>query len=135
MDKHLLIVEDDEWVQSLLAAYMKNEGFKVSLAANGKEIGTYGETTENYIRARFSPNGRYVLTKFSQKSYLYDLASGDLIFVFSLSASFSPDGRRPWSRPSCRSGKTTRESLSNSLVAARVCRASDSSIKGQTTKA
>lgn len=62
-------------------------------AANGKEIGTYGETTEKYIRARFSPNGRYVLTKFSQKSHLYDLASGDLIFVFSLSASFSPDGK------------------------------------------
>ncbi len=38
MDKHLLIVEDDELVQSLLAAYMQNEGFKVSLAANGKEM-------------------------------------------------------------------------------------------------
>ena len=38
MDKHLLIVEDDELVQSLLAAYMRNEGFKISLAANGKEM-------------------------------------------------------------------------------------------------
>ena len=38
MTKHLLIVEDDELVQSLLAAYMQNEGFKVSLAANGKEM-------------------------------------------------------------------------------------------------
>jgi len=38
MDKHLLIVEDDELVQSLLAAYMRNEGFKVSLAGNGKEM-------------------------------------------------------------------------------------------------
>ena len=38
MDKHLLIVEDDELVQSLLAAYMQNEGFKVSLAGNGKEM-------------------------------------------------------------------------------------------------
>ena len=38
MDKHLLIVEDDELVQSLLAAYMQNEGFKVSLASTGKEM-------------------------------------------------------------------------------------------------
>ncbi|MAF94674.1 MAG: two-component system response regulator [Rhodospirillaceae bacterium] len=38
MDKHLLIVEDDELVQSLLAAYMQNESFKVSLAGNGKEM-------------------------------------------------------------------------------------------------
>jgi len=38
MSKHLLIVEDDELVQSLLAAYMQNEGFKVSLATTGKEI-------------------------------------------------------------------------------------------------
>ena len=36
--KHLLIVEDDELVQSLLAAYMQNEGFKVSLATTGKEM-------------------------------------------------------------------------------------------------
>jgi len=38
MIKHLLIVEDDELVQSLLAAYIQNAGFKVSLAANGKEM-------------------------------------------------------------------------------------------------
>ena len=38
MDKHLLIVEDDELVRSLLAASMQNEGFKVSPAANGKEM-------------------------------------------------------------------------------------------------
>lgn len=38
MNKHLLIVEDDELVQSLLAAYMRKEGFKVSLAATGKEM-------------------------------------------------------------------------------------------------
>ncbi len=38
MSKHLLIVEDDELVQSLLAAYMQNADFKVSLAATGKEM-------------------------------------------------------------------------------------------------
>ena len=38
MNKHLLIVEDDELVQSLLAAYMQNDGFKVSLASTGKEM-------------------------------------------------------------------------------------------------
>lgn len=38
MPKHLLIVEDDELVQSLLAAYLENEGFTVSLAATGKEM-------------------------------------------------------------------------------------------------
>ena len=38
MKKHLLIVEDDELVQSLLAAYMQNEDFKISLAATGKEM-------------------------------------------------------------------------------------------------
>jgi len=38
MSNHLLIVEDDELVQSLLAAYMQNAGFNVSLAANGKEM-------------------------------------------------------------------------------------------------
>ncbi|MDA1091204.1 MAG: response regulator transcription factor [Proteobacteria bacterium] len=37
-NKHLLIVEDDELVQSLLAAYMQNEGFKVSIASTGKEM-------------------------------------------------------------------------------------------------
>ncbi|HEX9701677.1 MAG TPA: response regulator transcription factor [Rhodospirillales bacterium] len=38
MKKHLLVVEDDEMVRSLLAAYLGNEGFKVSLAAAGKEM-------------------------------------------------------------------------------------------------
>ena len=41
MSKHLLIVEDDELVQSLLAAFMQNEGFKVSLATTGKEMLAY----------------------------------------------------------------------------------------------
>lgn len=38
MKKHLLIVEDDEMVQALLAAYLENEGFRVSLAATGKQM-------------------------------------------------------------------------------------------------
>jgi DNA-binding response OmpR family regulator len=38
MAQHLLIVEDDELVQSLLAAYMKGEGYKVSYAGTGKEL-------------------------------------------------------------------------------------------------
>ena len=38
MSGHLLIVEDDELVQSLLAAYLKAEGFKVSYAGTGKEM-------------------------------------------------------------------------------------------------
>ncbi len=38
MAYHLLIVEDDELVQSLLAAYMKGEGYKVSYAGTGKEM-------------------------------------------------------------------------------------------------
>ena len=38
MAYHLLIVEDDELVQSLLAAYMKGEGYKVSCAGSGKEM-------------------------------------------------------------------------------------------------
>lgn len=38
MQKHLLIVEDDELVQSLLAAYLKAENFKVSYAGTGKEM-------------------------------------------------------------------------------------------------
>lgn len=37
MKPHLLVVEDDEFVQSLLAAYMKKEGFRVSVAATGTE--------------------------------------------------------------------------------------------------
>jgi len=35
---HLLIVEDDEFVQQLLAAYLQGEGFKVSLAGSGEEM-------------------------------------------------------------------------------------------------
>ena len=38
MAEHLLIVEDDELVQALLAAYLKAEGFKVSYAGTGKEM-------------------------------------------------------------------------------------------------
>jgi len=38
MKKHLLIVEDDELVQSLLAAYLQSADFKVSLAGSGKEM-------------------------------------------------------------------------------------------------
>lgn len=38
MTSHLLIVEDDELVQALLAAYLQNDGFKVSLASTGKEM-------------------------------------------------------------------------------------------------
>jgi DNA-binding response OmpR family regulator len=38
VNSHLLIVEDDEFVQQLLAAYLQNEGFKVSLAASGEEM-------------------------------------------------------------------------------------------------
>ncbi len=35
---HLLIVEDDELVQSLMAAYLQREGFGISLAGTGKEM-------------------------------------------------------------------------------------------------
>ena len=38
MSTHLLIVEDDEFVQQLMAAYLQNEGFKVSLAASGEQM-------------------------------------------------------------------------------------------------
>ena len=38
MKQHLLIVEDDEFVQSLLAAYLEKEGFRVSVATTGKEM-------------------------------------------------------------------------------------------------
>jgi len=38
MKQHLLIVEDDEMVQALLAAYLQREGFSVSLATSGKEM-------------------------------------------------------------------------------------------------
>ncbi len=36
--QHILIVEDDEFVQELLAAYLRNEGFNVSSALNGQEM-------------------------------------------------------------------------------------------------
>ncbi|MBF0166879.1 MAG: response regulator transcription factor [Alphaproteobacteria bacterium] len=35
---HLLVVEDDEFVQSLLSAYLEKEGFKVWRAMNGREM-------------------------------------------------------------------------------------------------
>lgn len=38
MKKHLLIVEDDELVQGLLAAYLQNGGYRVSMAATGKQM-------------------------------------------------------------------------------------------------
>jgi len=38
MKQRLLIVEDDEMVQSLLAAYLRREGFLISLAGTGKEM-------------------------------------------------------------------------------------------------
>lgn len=60
-------------------------------AENGKEIGLYGATHQPILYASFSPNGRRVLTRFSQKSHLYDLASGDLLFVFPRNAAFAPD--------------------------------------------
>ncbi len=38
MKPHILVVEDDEFVQRLLGAYLEREGFHVSLAASGKEL-------------------------------------------------------------------------------------------------
>jgi len=38
MKQRLLIVEDDEMVQSLLAAYLQREDFLISLASTGKEM-------------------------------------------------------------------------------------------------
>jgi len=37
-DPHLLVVEDDELVQSLMGAYLRRDGFEVSLATTGKEM-------------------------------------------------------------------------------------------------
>lgn len=37
-EQRLLIVEDDELVQSLMAAYLRRDGFDVSLAATGREM-------------------------------------------------------------------------------------------------
>jgi DNA-binding response OmpR family regulator len=38
MKQHLLIVEDEEFVQALIAAYLKKDGFRISVAATGKEM-------------------------------------------------------------------------------------------------
>jgi CheY-like chemotaxis protein len=38
VSSHLLIVEDDEFVQQLMAAYLQNEGFTVSLADSGEQM-------------------------------------------------------------------------------------------------
>ena len=35
---HLLIVEDDELVQSLMGAYLRRDGFSISLATTGREM-------------------------------------------------------------------------------------------------
>ena len=40
MRYHLLIVEDDEFVQTLLASHLENEGHKVSRALSGEEMFT-----------------------------------------------------------------------------------------------
>lgn len=36
--RHILVVEDDEMMQSLLSAYLDNEGYKVSSVATGKDM-------------------------------------------------------------------------------------------------
>jgi len=38
MAQHILVVEDDEMIQSFLALHLKNDGFEVSLAGSGKEM-------------------------------------------------------------------------------------------------
>lgn len=38
MKEHVLVVEDDEFVVSLLGAYLEAEGFRVSLATTGREM-------------------------------------------------------------------------------------------------
>ena len=38
MRPHILIVEDDEFIQALLATVLKNEGFRISLATSGEEM-------------------------------------------------------------------------------------------------
>ena len=35
---HLLIVEDDELVQSLMGAFLRRDGFSISLATTGREM-------------------------------------------------------------------------------------------------
>ncbi len=38
MNQHVLIVEDEEFVLALLGAYLRDSGFKISLAANGRDL-------------------------------------------------------------------------------------------------
>ena len=38
MNQHVLIVEDEEFVLALMGAYLRDAGFKISLAANGREM-------------------------------------------------------------------------------------------------
>lgn len=38
MNQHVLIVEDEEFVLALIGAYLRDAGFKISLAANGREM-------------------------------------------------------------------------------------------------
>lgn len=38
MADHILIVEDEEFVLALMGAYLSDAGFKISLAANGREM-------------------------------------------------------------------------------------------------
>ena len=38
MNRHVLIVEDEEFVLALMGAYLRDAGFKISLATNGREM-------------------------------------------------------------------------------------------------
>ena len=38
MNRHALIVEDEEFVLALMGAYLRDAGFKISLATNGREM-------------------------------------------------------------------------------------------------
>ena len=38
MNQHVLTVEDEEFVLALMGAYLRDAGFKISLAANGREM-------------------------------------------------------------------------------------------------
>ena len=38
MIQHVLIVEDEEFVLALIGAYLRDAGFEISLAANGREM-------------------------------------------------------------------------------------------------
>ncbi len=37
-EDHILIVDDDEEIRDLLAQYLQKHGFKVSTAANGRQM-------------------------------------------------------------------------------------------------